>query len=92
MKSAVILAAGTGSRFGTDKLSQNLLGKPVLQWSVEAFLPLVAKNPDVQKSQLYRRKEQFGFIVMKKALPKQRNRGVCLGFFSFQISLPRSSA
>ncbi|MBR2975172.1 MAG: 2-C-methyl-D-erythritol 2,4-cyclodiphosphate synthase [Clostridia bacterium] len=41
MKSAVILAAGTGSRFGGDKLSQMLLGKPVLQWSVEAFLPVV---------------------------------------------------
>ncbi len=54
MKSAVILASGVGNRYGGDKLSEKLLGKPVLQWSVEAFLPVVDEiiivtNNDVWK-------------------------------------------
>lgn len=40
---AIILAAGKGERFGTDKISLPLGGKPIWQWSFEAFLrhPLV---------------------------------------------------
>ena len=38
MKSAIIVAAGTSSRFGADKLDMPLLGKSVLQHSVDAFL------------------------------------------------------
>jgi 2-C-methyl-D-erythritol 4-phosphate cytidylyltransferase/2-C-methyl-D-erythritol 2,4-cyclodiphosphate synthase len=34
---AVIAAAGSGTRFGSDKLSIKLLGKPVLVWTLEAF-------------------------------------------------------
>ena len=59
MKSAVILAAGTGSRFGADKLSQQLLGKPVLQWSVEAFFPVVDEINIVTNNNFW--KELFPF-------------------------------
>ena len=34
---AIIVAAGTSTRFGRDKLSEPLLGKPVLFWTLEAF-------------------------------------------------------
>lgn len=34
---AVIVAAGSSARFGEDKLSVQLLGRPVLQWSIAAF-------------------------------------------------------
>ncbi|MFM1559948.1 MAG: 2-C-methyl-D-erythritol 4-phosphate cytidylyltransferase [Roseibacillus sp.] len=35
---AVIVAAGRGRRMGFDKLLAPLCGKPVLQWSLDAFL------------------------------------------------------
>lgn len=35
---AVVLAAGSGARFGQDKLSISLRGKPVWRWSVDSFL------------------------------------------------------
>lgn len=35
---AVIVAAGSARRMGFDKLLAPLAGKPVLQWSIEAFL------------------------------------------------------
>lgn len=38
MISAIIVAAGSGTRFGSDKLAIVLGGKPVWQWSVETFL------------------------------------------------------
>jgi 2-C-methyl-D-erythritol 4-phosphate cytidylyltransferase len=40
---AVIVAGGKGERFGTDIPKQflRLRSKPVLSWSIEAFLPLV---------------------------------------------------
>jgi 2-C-methyl-D-erythritol 4-phosphate cytidylyltransferase len=34
---AIIVAAGTSSRMGFHKLSAELLGKPVLRWTIEAF-------------------------------------------------------
>lgn len=34
---AVIVAAGSSARFGEDKLSIQLRGRPVLQWSIAAF-------------------------------------------------------
>lgn len=34
----VILASGFSRRLGSDKLSQNLCGKPVLQWSMDQLL------------------------------------------------------
>ncbi len=37
MIAALLLAAGKGRRFGGDKLTQDLDGKPVIRWSVEAF-------------------------------------------------------
>lgn len=44
---AIIPAAGSGTRFGkgTNKAFHKLLGKPVIQWAVEAFLnsPLIAE-------------------------------------------------
>ena len=36
--SAVILAAGSGTRMGTDKVTALLCGKPVLLYSVDAFI------------------------------------------------------
>lgn len=38
MRSAVIVAAGNSARFGTDKLQSEILGKSVLQRSVDAFV------------------------------------------------------
>lgn len=35
---AIIVAAGSGQRMGFDKLMAPLAGKPVLQWSLDAFL------------------------------------------------------
>ncbi len=35
---AIIVAAGEGRRVGFDKLRAPLLGKPVLQWTLDAFL------------------------------------------------------
>jgi 2-C-methyl-D-erythritol 4-phosphate cytidylyltransferase len=42
---AVIVAAGTATRFGADKIFVDLLEKPVLAWSIEALLncPLIDK-------------------------------------------------
>lgn len=42
-RAAIIVAAGSARRMGFDKLTAELSGKPVLQWSIEAFLacPLV---------------------------------------------------
>jgi 2-C-methyl-D-erythritol 4-phosphate cytidylyltransferase len=34
---AIIVAAGSSSRMGFHKLSAELLGKPVLRWTIEAF-------------------------------------------------------
>jgi 2-C-methyl-D-erythritol 4-phosphate cytidylyltransferase len=34
---ALIVAAGSGSRFGGDKVTLPLLGRPVLAWSLKAF-------------------------------------------------------
>src|SRR4051812_23114626 len=34
---AAILAAGSGSRFGGDKLVADLAGRPVWQWSCDTF-------------------------------------------------------
>src|SRR5438067_2116139 len=34
---AVIVAAGRGTRFGGDKLLRPLLGRPLLQWTLQAF-------------------------------------------------------
>jgi len=36
--SAIIVAAGSSRRMGFDKLSAHLRGKPVLRWTIEAFL------------------------------------------------------
>ncbi|MEE3178921.1 MAG: NTP transferase domain-containing protein, partial [Verrucomicrobiota bacterium] len=36
--SAIIVAAGQGHRMGFDKMTALLEGKPVLQWSLDAFL------------------------------------------------------
>ena len=40
--SAVILAGGKSSRFGSDKASALLLGRPLLQWVVSALEPVCA--------------------------------------------------
>lgn len=34
---AILLAAGTGTRFGSDKIFQALGNRPVLEWSLRAF-------------------------------------------------------
>jgi len=34
---AIVVAAGTSSRFGTDKIFMSLAGKPVLSWSVDTL-------------------------------------------------------
>src|SRR5438128_820825 len=34
---AVVVAAGRGARFGGDKLSRPLRGRPVLHWTIAAF-------------------------------------------------------
>ncbi len=38
MNIAIILAGGKGSRFGKDKITENLNGKPIFMWSIETFL------------------------------------------------------
>ena len=54
MKSAVILASGIGNRFGGDKLSEKILGKPILQWSVEAFLPVADEIIIVTNNEIWK--------------------------------------
>ena len=52
--SALIVAAGSGSRAGGDKQWRSLGGKPVLRWSAEALLNAGAQElivviaPDAQ--------------------------------------------
>lgn len=41
--STIIVAAGSGTRFGLPKQFADLAGKPLLQWSIETFL----KHPEV---------------------------------------------
>ncbi len=38
MTTAIIVAAGSSKRMGFDKLTAPLLGKPVLRWTIEAFV------------------------------------------------------
>jgi 2-C-methyl-D-erythritol 4-phosphate cytidylyltransferase/2-C-methyl-D-erythritol 2,4-cyclodiphosphate synthase len=53
---AIIVAAGRGARFGGDKLSQPLRGRPVLHWTLAAFeacsaidtITLVVADPALQ--------------------------------------------
>lgn len=53
---AIIVAAGTGKRFGSpDKVFTNLAGKPVLVWATEAF----EKSEKIDKILLVTRKERF---------------------------------
>ena len=40
MITAILLAAGSASRFGAQKLLQDLHGKPVIRWSAESLLGL----------------------------------------------------
>lgn len=42
--SAVVLAGGRSSRFGTDKASALLLGRPLLEWVVAALAPVCART------------------------------------------------
>ncbi len=78
MKSAVILAAGTGSRFGADKLLQNLLGKPVLQWSVEAFLPLVDEIIIVTNNDSWKQLFPFAkFVCGGESRSQSVKNGLC---------------
>ncbi len=43
MKGVVIVAGGSSTRFGKDKLNQAIMGKTVLQWCVDAFVGIVDK-------------------------------------------------
>lgn len=38
MNIAILLAGGSGSRFGSDKIAEDLCGKPVFLWSVDTFI------------------------------------------------------
>ncbi|MCM1043085.1 MAG: 2-C-methyl-D-erythritol 2,4-cyclodiphosphate synthase [Corallococcus sp.] len=55
MKGAIILAAGSGTRFGGDKLAEKILGKTVLQYSVEAFQSLVDQIVIVTDNPMWRK-------------------------------------
>lgn len=60
---AVVLAAGRGSRFGTAKQFLPLAGRPVVQWSVDAFLahPEIAEVIVVLPSEDPEAAEPLGF-------------------------------
>ncbi len=42
---AIVVAAGSASRFGEDKIFKHLLGRPLLSWALDPFL----RHPDITK-------------------------------------------
>lgn len=40
-RSMIIVAAGSASRFGSDKLLTEIDGRPLIAWTIEAILPVV---------------------------------------------------
>ncbi len=59
MRSAIIVANGSSQRYGKDKLSQDILGLPVLRRTVDTFFPLVDELIIVSDNAIYI--EQFPF-------------------------------
>jgi 2-C-methyl-D-erythritol 4-phosphate cytidylyltransferase/2-C-methyl-D-erythritol 2,4-cyclodiphosphate synthase len=52
---AAVLAAGSGSRFGGDKVGRLLAGRPVWKWSYDVFL----ENPRIERTVVVCRAEQL---------------------------------
>lgn len=55
---AVILAAGSGTRFGSNKVLANLGGKPVWRWSFDQFL----KHPSIDEVGIVCSKEDLDYF------------------------------
>ncbi|SCW45457.1 molybdenum cofactor cytidylyltransferase [Sphingobium faniae] len=75
---AILLAAGTSSRFGEeDKLMAMLRGKPVVQHAMEtvasmAFAELVAVvRPAVQAPVIHRKLERRGYTILVNERPEE---------------------
>ena len=69
VSAAVIVAGGSGSRFGGDKLSVQLAGKPLLSWALLAF----EKTPSISSIVLVapeERKEEFRAIAQAEGITK----------------------
>jgi 2-C-methyl-D-erythritol 4-phosphate cytidylyltransferase len=89
---AVIVSAGRGERFGSPKHRALLGGKPVLEWSLEAFqgcrevaaLVLVLQDP-VEGAELRRRYPKLRAVVAGGA---QRQHSVHCGFRALTGSEP----
>lgn len=83
-RAAIIVAAGSARRMGFDKLTALLAGKPVLQWSIEAFLacPLVDEVIVVTTA------DRFELCLPKDAAkPIRRVEGGAERFLSVQAGL-----
>jgi len=97
VSAAVIVAGGSGSRFGGDKLSVQLAGKPLLAWSLLAF----ERHPSISSIVLVapeERKEEFRAIAQAEEISKlaaivsggaQRNESVMKGLHALN-ALPIS--
>lgn len=68
---AIIVAAGRGRRMGFDKLLAPLGGKPVLQWSLDAFL----QAESIESVVLVTTEERFQQLNLGTAKPVVRVEG-----------------
>ena len=84
---AVIVAAGRGRRMGFDKLLAPLCGKPVLQWSLDAFLQ--AKTVD--SIVVVTNEERFAALDLGTDKPVIRANGDRERFLSVMRGLDRKS-
>jgi molybdenum cofactor guanylyltransferase len=62
----IILAGGESSRMGSDKGLQNLCGKPLIQYSIEALSGLCTDIIISSSSSAY---QEFGYQVVKDEFP-----------------------
>ena len=93
LSAAVIVAGGTGSRFGGDKLSVQLAGKPLLAWSLLAF----ERHPAISSIVLVAsdaRQHEFRTIAQSEGITKlaaivsggaQRSESVMNGLHALDV-------
>jgi len=62
----IILAGGESSRMGSDKGLQNLCGKPLINYAIDAFTGLCSDIIISSSSSAY---QEFGFPVVKDEFP-----------------------
>ena len=85
---AIIVAAGQGHRMGFDKMVALLGGKPVLQWSLDAFL----QAKEVETVVVVTSEERFAQLNPGSEKPVLRVDGDCERFLSVMRGLDAISS